>query len=316
MSGIRNVQEGLQDFVTWATDPQPRIGLGLPFFDNFTGGGLAKAECAMALSYSSVGKTWLALNAIVNNRDVPTHFASIEMSWRIVCSRLVAIETGVPTWDLEANLKAGGRPGQLMDTMQRFPLLVGNDASDQSIKSIGQSIELATKRLGQQIRFVIIDYLELISGNGLMGKGEQVDRAAQKVRALAKDYDCSVLVLHQVGKGSNTGGYEPLNLDDGKYGGHHPMDAVIGMYAPRLDKRLDPVERKAMRDVLYCQLLKNRNGMAEPDGVKHRLSPATGKITPYGAPVPGDGFQSDFFRGYPEPAVDEDEGHRERVGLA
>jgi replicative DNA helicase len=313
VTGIRNVQEGLQDFVTWASDPQPRIGLGLPFFDEFTSGGLAKAECAMAMSYSSVGKTWLGLNCIVNNRDVPTFMASIEMSWRQVCSRLVAIETGVPTWDLEAALKAGGRPGQLMDTMQRFPLLVGNDASDQSVKSIGQSIEAATKRLGENIRLVIIDYLELISGNGLLGKGEQVDRAAQKVRALCKDYDCSVIVLHQVGKGSGTGGYEPLNLDDGKYGGHHPMDAVIGMYAPRLDKRLDPTERRSMRDVLYCQLLKNRNGMAEPEGKKYRLSPTTGKITPYGALVPGDGYQSDFFEGYTEPLDVDEEDPMERV---
>lgn len=305
MTGLRNVQEGLQDFVTWATDPQPRIGLGLPFFDNFTGGGLAKAECMMAMSYSSVGKTWLGLNAIANNPDVPTLFASIEMSWRQVASRLTAIHTGVPTWDLEAVLRSGGRPGQLNDTMQRFPLLVGCDASDQSVKSIGQSIETASRRLNQNIRLVIIDYLELISGNGLLGKGEQVDRAAQKVRALCKDFDCSVILLHQVGKGSGTGGFEPLNLDDGKYGGHHPMDAVVGLYAPRLDKRLDPTERRSIRDVLYAQLLKNRNGMAEPDGVKHRLSPQTGKITPYGVPVAGQGFQHDLFEpGYEVDDVD------------
>ncbi len=295
MTGIRNVHDGLSDFVTWASDIRPRIGLGLPFFDNFTGGGLAKAECAMILAYSSVGKTWMALNAIVNNPETPTLFCSIEMSWRQVASRLVAIGTGVPTWTLESTIKAGGAPGQLGDTMQRFPLLLGNDASDQSVKAIGQSIEAASKRLNTDIRLVVIDYLELISGSGLLGKSEQIDRAAQKVRALAKDYDCSVIVLHQVGKGSNTGGFEPLNLDDGKYGGHHPMDAVVGMYAPRLQKGLDSTERRAIRDVVYCQLLKNRNGMAEPEGVKHRLSPETGKITPYGVPVAGPGRQDDFF---------------------
>jgi replicative DNA helicase len=311
MSGIRNVQEGLDGFVQWATDPQPRIGLGLPFFDDYTGGGLAKAECAMVMAYSSVGKTWMALNAIVNNPDVPTYFASIEMSWRQVCSRLAAISTGVPTWDLEKMLRNGTVPGQLMDTMRTFPNLIGNDGSDQSIKSISQSITDASKRLGQAIRLVVIDYLELIAGNGLMGKGEQVDRAAQKVRSLCKDHDCSVIVLHQVGKGSNTGGYEPLNLDDGKYGGHHPMDAVIGMYAPRLDKRMDNMERRAIRDVVYCQLLKNRNGMAEPEGVKHRLAPETGKLSPWGMQLPSIGWQSTLTQGYVDSEDVED--HMEKV---
>jgi replicative DNA helicase len=315
MSGIRNVQDGLNDFCNWATDTRPRIGLGLPFFDDFTGGGLAKAECLMALAYSSVGKTWLGLNAIANNPDVPTLFASIEMSWRIVSSRLVALATNVPTWTLEQQIKRGEQPGQLMDTMAKFPYLFGNDSSDQSIKSIGQSIEAANQRLhDRKIRLVVIDYLELLAGNGLLSKNEQVDKAAQKVRALAKDYDCSVIVLHQVGKGSNTGGYEPLSLDDGKYGGHHPMDAVVGMYAPRLNKKLDQLERRAVREDLYLQLLKNRNGMAEPEGVKHRLSTETGKITPWGVEIPGPGVQRDFFERAHNPYEDLD-AHMAKVGF-
>lgn len=315
MTGLRTVQDGLSDFQNWASDPRPRIGLGLPFFDKYTNGGLAKSECMMFLAYSSVGKTWLALNMIANNPDMPTMFASLEMSWRQVASRLVAITTGVPTWNLERAIKNGEYPGQFMETMQRFPYLFGNDASDQSIKSIGQSIEAANKRLhDKQIRLVVIDYLELISGNGLLGKVEQVDKAAQKVRSIAKDYDCSVAVLHQAGKGSGTGGFEPLNLDDGKYGGHHPMDAVVGAYAPRLNKKLDQLERRAVREDLYLQLLKNRNGMAEPEGVRHRLSTETGKITPWGEVSSGPSVQRDFFEPSENPYEDLD-AHMAKVGF-
>lgn len=295
MTGLRSVSDGVTDYKSWASDPRPRIGLGLPFYDNHTKGGLAMAECALVLAYSSVGKTALGLNAIAANPDVATLFVSLEMSWRQVIARLTAITTGVPTWGLEDQFKQGQFPPQLYDTMQKFPKLLGNDKSDLSIKDISAAIKQAGDRLNEPIRLVVIDYLELIAGSNLVGKSEQVDRVAVKIRSLAKDNDCSVIALHQVGKTDGSGGYEPLSLDSGKYGGHQPFDSVVGMYSPRLNRQLSTIERQAVQSDLYLQLLKNRNGQAEPDGVKHRLSPETGKITPFGLVDPSIGFQPDIF---------------------
>lgn len=300
MTGLRNVHEGLVDFKTWATDPHPRVGFGLPFFDANTRGGLALAEVAMVMAVSSVGKTWLALQAIVHNTSVPTLMVSLEMSWRQVVSRLAAITTGVPTWDLEDALKQGQTPGQFYDTMTRFPLLLGTDHSALSIKEISEAIKEAGDRLNQPIRLVVIDYLELIGGSGLLTKTEQVDRASQKVKALAKDHDCSIVILHQVGKTDGSGGYEPLDLESGRYGGHQPCDQVVGAYVPRLNKNLTAAERQAVQGDIYFQLLKNRNGMAHPDGVRHTLSPHTGRITPYGVQVPGYAVQTDLFAPDPD----------------
>lgn len=310
MTGLASVTDGIESYTAWATDPRPRIGLGLPFFDDSTKGGLAKSECMMALAYSSVGKTWLALNAIANNPSMPTLFFSLEMSWRQVVARLTAINTGVPTWELEEQLKQGRRPAELVSTIAKFPLLMGDDTSEMSVKDMNTQIKKAGDRLGHSIRLVVIDYLELIGGAGLLGKAEQVDKAAQKIRALAKDNDCSVMVLHQVSKTDGSGGHEALSLDSGKFGGHHPFDAVVGMYAPRLDRKLTPEERKRQADDIYLQLLKNRNGQANPEGVRHTLNRNTGKITPYGvhAPViPSYGHQADIFTlSRPEPEFDEE----------
>lgn len=290
MTGIHNVQQGVQSFVDWANDPQPRIGLGLPFFDDNTRGGLAKAECMMVMAVSSVGKTWVALNAIANNPTVPTMFFSLEMSWRQVVGRLTAITTGVPTWELESELANGRKPGQFFETITKFPLLLCNDSSELTIKDMSADIKKGSDMLGQPIRLVVIDYLELIGGSGLMGKSEQVDRASQKIRSIAKDNDCSVIVLHQVGKSDGSSGSEPLNLDSGRYGGHAPMDAVLGAYVPRLDRKLTKQERDEVRTDFYTQLLKNRNGQSAPEGVRHTLNPHTGKITPYGVHTPSVSF--------------------------
>ena len=114
------------------------------------------------------------------------------------------------------------------------------------------------------------------------------------MRVIAKDNDCSVIVLHQVGKSDGSGGYEPLSLDSGKYGGFAPMDAVVGAYVPRLDPKLSKEARDRCKDDFMVQLLKNRNGQSHPEGVRHTLNPTTGKITPFGVAAPlvaSDGFQ-------------------------
>lgn len=281
---LQSVQHGIESYRAWATDPRPRIGMGLPFFDQATNGGLAKAECAMFLAYSSVGKTSLGLNMIANNPSVPTVVFSLEMSWRMVMARLAAITTGVPTWELEQMLRSGTTPQQILDLISAFPVLLGDDRSELSLKEMSASVKEARSKIGQ-VRLVIIDYLELIGGAGMLGKSEQVDRAAQKIRSLAKDNDCSVVVLHQVAKTDGSGGHKALSLDSGKFGGHHPMDYVVGAYAPRLDRELTGDAKERVREELYLQLLKNRSGRAMPDGVRHRQDPATGRITPWGGQV-------------------------------
>jgi replicative DNA helicase len=255
---LRSVQNGLDDYRTWATDPLPRVGMGLPFFDDRTNGGLAKAECMMVLAYSSVGKTSIALNMLAQNPRVPAVFFSLEMSWRQVVARMTALTSGIPTWDLEKLLKQGTVPQQVV----------------------------AGQKLGQPVGLVVIDYLELIGGAGMLGKSEQVDRAAQKIRSLAKDCDTRVVVLHQVAKTDGSAGHEPLSLDSGKFGGHHPMDYVIGAYAPRLDRKLTEHQQTSVEGELYLQLLKNRNGKAHPSGVRHYQDPVSGRITPFGVTPP------------------------------
>lgn len=294
---LQNVRDGLESFRAWATDPRPRIGFGLPFFDDRTRGGIAKAQVCMIQAYSSVGKTTLALNVIANNPSVPTLFLSLEMSWRMVVSRLAAIHTGTPTWELEASLRNGIYPQQMIDTAAAFPLLVGNDQSELAVKDMKALIEKASLSLGQSVRLVVVDYLELVGGAGMMGKSEAVDKAAVKMRSLAKDSDCSVIILHQVSKGDGSGGSEPLAIDSARYGGFQPMDFVVGAYAERLNRKLSKDERDRVKDEVYLQLLKNRSGQAHPDGVRHKLDSATGKLTEWGvagAARPLRGYQADL----------------------
>lgn len=297
MSGVRTVNDGLQEYFAWATDPRPRIPWGLPFFDRPTGGGIARSETAMLIAYSSVGKTSIALNIIRNNPHVPTLFFSLEMSWRQVVSRLTAMEYGISTQQIEAKIKELGYNPYHDHMVDRFSHFVCDDTPAISLKAAKESYRRASELLPEPPRLVVWDYLERIGGMNLMGGPEKVTQATMKMADWHRDMDCSGVLLHQVGKGSDTGGYKPLSIDDGKYGGHESMDYVIGAYAPRLDPELSDYEFQKVEPELYMQLLKSRSGPALPSGVKYRRDPVSMRITPWTEPQPILGFNHQALGG-------------------
>jgi replicative DNA helicase len=300
VTGVRTVADGFQELHSWANDPVPRIPFGLPFFDGPAGGGIARSETAMIMAYSSVGKTTIGLNIVRNNPGIPTLVISLEMSWRQVIARIVAMETGLSTQQIELDMKLGKIPPYVQQVIDRYPWLVCDDTPAITLKDAKASMRRATELLhGNQPRLVVWDYLELLGGAGLMNKSEAVDKAAQKLRDWHREFDTSGIVIHQVGKGSDTGGHKPLALDDGRYGGHQPMDYVVGAYAPRLERDLDEQKFRQVQPELYLQLLKNRSGAAVPTGKKYHLDPVSMRIQPWAQPMSylGGSYQAQMIGG-------------------
>jgi hypothetical protein len=255
----------------------------MPWFDEPTNGGIARSEVAMFMAFSSVGKTTFALNVIRNNPHIPVLFMSLEMNWRMVAARLAAMEQGTTTRSIEQQYKTVGRPSWIQTVADKYRGFVCDDTPAISLKEAKDSFHRATDRLGTPPRLVIWDYLELVSGGGLMGKAEQVDKASQKLRDWTREMDCASIVLHQVGKGE--GGAEALDLGSGRYGGFAPMDFVGSAFAPRLEKGISQSRYEQVKDEIYFQLLKNRAGAANPVPQKYRLDPETMRMTPWSHPV-------------------------------
>lgn len=305
MTNVRTLAEGFRDYHSWATDPTPRIPFGIRFVDEATNGGIGRSELAMLMAFSSVGKTTLALNIIRKNPHIPVLFMSLEMSWRMVSARLAAIECGVTTRQIEDEYRSGTHPSYIQRVVDQFRLFVCDDTPAITIKDAKESFHRATDMLETPPRLVVWDYLELIGGQGLLGKGEQVDRASEKLRNFAREMDCANLVLHQVGKGDAGGGSDPLDLGSGRYGGHAPADYVLTAYAPRLEKGLSQSQFRSVRDELYIQLVKNRAGQAQPTGVRHRLDHQTMRLSEW----------DEYEFTQPQPAVSLYEPEREVLGV-
>jgi hypothetical protein len=276
---VQNLAQGFQSYRDWATDPIPRIGFGMDWFDGPTGGGIARSEIAMLMAFSSVGKTTMALNIIRNNPHIPVLFFSLEMNWRMVAARLAAMELPSTTKDLEYRLRNGDSIPELTAVQDKYRGFVCDDTPGITLRQADDAFEDATRELGTPPRLVVWDYLELIQSGGLMTKAEQVDKASQKLRDWTRAHDCTSIILHQVGKGE--GGHEPLDLGSGRYGGFAPMDYVCGAYAPRLEKGITQQRYDQVREEIWFQLLKSRSGQSNPVGQKYRLDPSTMRITPW-----------------------------------
>ncbi len=281
---VRNLAEGFSDLHKMANDPTPRIGFGIPFLDEKTNGGLAKGQCAMVMAFSHVGKTSLAINAISNNSHIPVLFFSIEMPWEQVASKLTAMEVVRATTIIEEDFRGDRQPGYVQEVIDKHRLLLCDDSPDLSMKSAEASYHEASEILAAKgqppPRLVVFDYLELVSGNGMMEKSTQVDKAAERVHMFSRKMKTSAILLHQVGKGEAGGGAEPLDLGSGRYGGYQTMDIVVGMYKPGAKKGLASDERYRLSDQRVLQLLKNRvTGQLDEPGRAHRLDATSMRLT-------------------------------------
>lgn len=285
---VRDLGEAFQDYAAWASDPRPRIGLGLPFFDSRTHGGLAKGEIAMVMAPSSVGKTSLILNTIRLNFDVPTLFFSLEMGGRMIAARLAAMEVPTTTSQVEFDYREGKHPEYIPPLVEKYRSLVIEDKPSIKLSYAHDAYDQAVEKLGQRNigppRLVCWDYMGLLSSAGLLGGAERIEKIAIGLRDWTRERDCASIVLHQVGKGdSKDFGADPLSLESGKYGGHEPMDYVIGAFAPRLSRGISYAEFERVKDEVWLQLLKNRAGQAHPTPVKHRLDHRTLRLSDWHA---------------------------------
>lgn len=278
----RSYHESVRDYVTWATSDHPRIGTGFPFFDSRCGGGAAAGEMVLVQARSSVGKTTIANNIIVNNPEIPIVVFSLEMAGRYIANRLAAISQETSTKQIEYDLQTTGRSPHLQAAVEQFTNVTIVDRPGMSLKQMGEAIHEIEQDTQSKIQMAVIDFLELIGGVGSMSAVEGVDRASRKAKDFCREHDLVTFLLTQVGRGEGGAGEEPLSLSSARYGGEASADYVIGAYRPCLRKGITGEEYAIEKWQIYLQFLKSRGGSdLHPHGELHEFNPETMRIRPW-----------------------------------
>jgi replicative DNA helicase len=213
-------------------------------------GGLRPQELVILGARPSIGKTALALNMAWNlaKKGIKVGFFSSEMSSLQLGKRLLAVCSGVGIRQARSGLNrtANNAVFEIGDSGALFI----NDTPNIPLQELVRDARLMKRKDAVQV--IMVDYLSLITyDHRTMAGWEKLGEISKRLKQLARELDCPVVALSQVGRDSE--GKEPT-LADLRYSGAIEQDADVVAFIHR--ERLAEVEH-IETDIIIA---KNRNG--------------------------------------------------------
>ncbi|MBR4467404.1 MAG: replicative DNA helicase [Clostridia bacterium] len=252
--------------------------------------GLQRSDLVLIAARPSMGKTALALNFVDNfaiRQNIPAAIFSLEMSREQLVNRLLAMESHVDSQKL--------RTGQLTDlewddivagsAMIAGATIVIDDTPGISVNELRTRCRKYKLECGIQV--VVIDYLQLMSGNGRgENRQQEISDISRSLKAIARELNVPVIALSQLSRACEARSDHRPMLSDLRDSGAIEQDADVVMFLYR-DEVYNPASPD--KDVAEIIVAKQRNG---PIGtVKLAWIPALTKFAnlEYKKPAPAAG---------------------------
>ncbi|WP_234733875.1 replicative DNA helicase [Tellurirhabdus bombi] len=282
---------------------------GFSALDRVTAG-WQRSELIILAARPGMGKTAFVVSALRNaavDFGQPVAIFSLEMSSVQLVNRLISAEAEIDSEKIKKGNLAPHEWAQLHHKIQRLteaPIFI-DDTPALSI------LELRAKcrRLKAQhdIQMVVIDYLQLMSGDSSKGTGNREQEIASISRALknlAKELNVPVIALSQLSRAVETrGGDKKPQLSDLRESGSIEQDAdmVIFLYRPEYygitaDEAGNPTtsmgevimakNRSGSLDTVQLRFIGKYTKFADMDGY---FMPPTNPASPFG---PSGGFDN------------------------
>lgn len=197
----------------------------------------------------AMGKTAAALTIAMNaaTKGNPVLFFSLEMSTEQLVHRVNARYANVSMWSQKANPIPGdfSRLDAARKELSKAPLSIIDRAgltSEQIVAKAHQAAKI------QRPRLIIIDHLGIVAARDVRSpRVYQVAEMTMAFKALAKDLQCPVIVLHQLNRGVEGRDDKRPSLSDLRDSGsvEQDADAVILLYrAEYYLKNREPSEQQ------------------------------------------------------------------------
>lgn len=237
-------------------------GIPTGFIDlDYKMSGLQNSDFILVAARPSMGKTALVLNIaqyVAFHENMATAIFSLEMSKEQLVNRLFSLESRVDAQIL--------RSGNLNDSDWE-KLIEGADVIGKSNLIIddtpGISIsELRSKcrkyKLEHDLKLIIIDYLQLMSGNGRTDSRQQeISDISRGLKSLARELNVPVVALSQLSRAvEQRPDHRPI-LSDLRDSGAIEQDADMVMFLYRDNYYNKDSEMKNLAEVIVA---KQRNG--------------------------------------------------------
>lgn len=231
----------------------------------------------------AVGKTAFALNlarnAAMNRfRPVPVAFFSLEMSEGQVMERLISQESGVYLDMIKTGRLDDEQMTHLYKTgiepLSKAPIFIDDTPALNIFELRAKCRRLKNKH---NIGFIIIDYLQLMSGTNEKGNREQeISKISRDLKGLAKELQVPIIALSQLSRAveSRKEGEKIPQLSDLRESGAIEQDAdmVMFLYRPEYYGITSDENGVSTSGETHVKIAKHRNGSLDTVKLTAKLS--------------------------------------------
>lgn len=263
-SYLKELQERQEEFLLKGPEEAGITGLATHFTDvDKMLNGMNKSNLMILAARPAMGKTALALNIAQNicfRTNVPVGIFSLEMSAEQLVHRIICSESEVESDKIKTGAINGveyQRVVAAVNEMQNHSMIIDDQPG---LKITDLRARARRMKESQGIQFLVIDYLQLItgSGSGRSSESRQVEIAeiSRMLKNLARELDIPVLCLSQLSrKVEERQGHRPM-MSDLRESGSIEQDSDIVMFLLRREY-YDPMDKPGMAELIIG---KNRHG--------------------------------------------------------
>ena len=237
-------------------------GIATGFLDlDYKTAGLQPSDLILVAARPSMGKTAFVLNIAqyaAFHSDLCTAIFSLEMSKEQLVNRLFSLESRVDAQKLRSGNLDDSDWEKLIEgagVIGRSKLII-DDTPGISISEMRSKCR--KYKLEHDLKLIIIDYLQLMSGNGKSDSRQQeISDISRSLKALARELQVPVLALSQLSRAvEQRPDHRPM-LSDLRESGAIEQDADVVMFIYRDDYYNKDTQMKGIAEIIIA---KQRNG--------------------------------------------------------
>lgn len=238
-------------------------GIPTGFIDlDYKMSGLQPSDLILVAARPSMGKTAFVLNIaqyVAFHEDECTAIFSLEMSKEQLVNRLFALESHVDAQLLRSGNLADSDWEKLIEgagTIGKSKLII-DDTPGISISELRSKCR--KYKLEHDLKLIIIDYLQLMSGNGTRSDSRQqeISDISRSLKGLARELNVPVIALSQLSRAvEQRPDHRPM-LSDLRESGAIEQDADVVMFIYRDDYYNKDTDMKNIAEIIIA---KQRNG--------------------------------------------------------
>jgi replicative DNA helicase len=242
------------------------VPTGFESYDKRLGGFSNDGDLYIIAARPAMGKTTFAINCAYNaykHFGYSGVFFSLEMSTKQICRKIVSKECQISTDDLKKNKLSKIQIEGVYEDLNK-PCkgeLIINDTANAEISYIIS--ECHRLKESENIEFIFIDYLQLISCPKQATRDLEIGYISRKLKELSKNLKIPVIALCQLSRSVETrGGLKRPQLSDLREGGSLEQDAsvVTFLWRPEYYGIEQDGDGVSLEGVCVAITAKNRHG--------------------------------------------------------